>query len=93
MLYILSCTLYVVYIVIYIVCCIYYHTQQAVEQFKAVEAKEQELRAELEQAQQETATATQQFTQVRSERHQLFTRAFEAISRNIDVIYKQLTSR
>lgn len=63
------------------------------EQFKAVEAKEQELKSELEAAQQETSTATHLFNQVRSQRHELFTRAFEAISSNIDVIYKQLTSR
>lgn len=66
---------------------------QAFEQFKAVEAREHELKAELDSAQQETAAATVAFDAVRAHRHELFTRAFEAISNNIDVIYKQLTSR
>lgn len=66
---------------------------QAFEQYKAVEAREQELKSELDSAQQETAAATVAFDEVRARRHALFTRAFEAISKNIDVIYKQLTSR
>lgn len=66
---------------------------QAFEQFKAVEAREQELKAELDSVQQETSAATVAFDEVRARRHELFTRAFEAISKNIDVIYKQLTSR
>ena len=47
--------------------------------------------AALDEARRETQVAAESFNRVRQRRFDAFTRAFEHISREIDVIYKDLT--
>ncbi|GLI67766.1 hypothetical protein VaNZ11_012020 [Volvox africanus] len=64
---------------------------RAADQYGAVKEREKEQLAGLHVAQAEATAAAEEFNRVRTQRHDLFTTAFQHIAEQISAIYKDLT--
>ncbi|CAH9134035.1 unnamed protein product [Cuscuta epithymum] len=64
---------------------------KAFDQYEALRQKEDAVTKEFEEAKNEEKKVTDEFNRIKKTRYELFMKAFDHISGNIDKIYKQLT--